>query len=63
MMACDEDCWSRKESTESSSRCADITCSRNELVTGESQMLQKFSEREGLVIVKRVRVLVAWWVA
>ena len=61
MMACDEDSWSRKESTESSSRCADITCSRNELVTGESQMLQTFTEREGLVIVKRVRV--AWWVA
>ena len=31
------------------------------LVTGESQMLQTFSNREGLVIVKRVRV--AWWVA
>ena len=51
--------WSRKESTESSSRCADITCSRNELVTGESQMLQTFSEREGLVIVKSSRVLIS----
>ena len=63
MMAFDEGSWSSKESTESSSRCADITYSRNELVTGESQMLQTFSEREGfkLVIVKRVRV--AWWVA
>ena len=56
MMALDEDSWSSKESTESSSRCADITFSRNELVIGESQMLQMFSEREGLAIVKRVRV-------
>ena len=61
MMSFDEDSWSSKESTESSSRCADVTCSRNELVTGESQTLQTLSEREGLVVVKRVRV--AWWVA